>query len=165
MRKSLLAVWRDVVRDSDLGYAAKLVGLVLSTYMDARGRAWPSRETLARGASRSLRLVHDAIGELEGAGYVEIERSRGRSSHTYRATLPATVQGVHRSEWATVQTVHPNGADCASNGAQSAPESAESAESGALSRGVRLDGDAAQRVCEECGVAGRHAADCSEGAA
>jgi len=59
---SLPLAWRNAVRDSDLDSTAKLAGHTLSTYMTGRGLAYPSRETLARGASLALRSV-DAASE------------------------------------------------------------------------------------------------------
>ena len=89
--KGLPAVWRDALRDSDLGRAAKAVGFVLSTYLNAQGRAFPSLETLADGASVSRRTAWAAIARLEQDGFLSVTRSRGRTSHRYLATLP-TVQ-------------------------------------------------------------------------
>jgi hypothetical protein len=68
--KSLLGVWRDSIRDSDLSRTAKSVAAVLSTYMDARGFARPGRATLAAGASVSDRTVDKAIDQLEAAGWL-----------------------------------------------------------------------------------------------
>jgi hypothetical protein len=50
-RKGLVAVWRDAVRDSDLDRTAKLVAFMLSTWIAGRGLAYPSKATLAKGAS------------------------------------------------------------------------------------------------------------------
>ena len=104
-RKSLPAVWRDTLRDSVLDATAKLVGFVLSTYMDARGFAFPSKETLARGSSLGVgkRSVDGAVDRLEEAGFLNLERSLGRHSIRYQATLPPTAQEMRRSEWATSQ--------------------------------------------------------------
>jgi hypothetical protein len=104
-RKSLVAVWRDALRDSVLDATAKLVGFVLSTYMDARGFAFPSKATLARGSSlgEGRRAVDQAVDRLEADGFLEIERSVGRHAFRYQATLPPTAHEVRRSEWATSQ--------------------------------------------------------------
>jgi hypothetical protein len=73
------------VRDSDLPSTAKLVAFVLSTYMDRNGHAWPSKETIAAGASLSRRAVDPAIDRLEGTGLIQVERSRSRRGNRYRA--------------------------------------------------------------------------------
>jgi hypothetical protein len=80
--------WRIAVRESDLKKAAKLVALVLDTYMDGSGVAWPSRETIAHAASLSVDIVDRALSEIERAGLLTIERSRGRLSNGYQATIP-----------------------------------------------------------------------------
>jgi hypothetical protein len=157
-RKPLVGVWRDALRDSGLGSTPKLVGLVLSTYLNGNGYGFPSRRTLAKGASLGvgLRSVDAAIGELERGGFLSVERSRGRSSHRYCITLPSTAHDVRRSEWATAQQTTPNGASAASNGAPRAPESDESAESRALHAAPALRGDAASAqfdpVLDDCMV-------------
>ncbi len=88
-RKSLVAVWRDAVRDSDeLDRTAKLVAFCLSTYMNGHGFGWPSQDTLAAGASITDRAVYSATLRLESTGFLEIERSRGRSSHRYAPRCP-----------------------------------------------------------------------------
>lgn len=83
----LVAIWRNALRDSNLDRTAKLVGLVLSTYMDSAGVAWPSKATLAAKASlgSGRRAVDMAIDRLEAAGLLEIERSRGRRPFVYHA--------------------------------------------------------------------------------
>jgi len=162
-RKSVLAVWRDAVRDSSLSTTCKSVAWCLSTYMDARGVAWPSRGLLARGSSlgAGLRSVDRALRELEAAGFVTIERSRGRSSHRYLAGIPATAHEMRRSEWATARQATPNRANGASNRAANAPESIESVESRA---GAPING-AAVGVCDECETGGGlHVEGCSRAA-
>lgn len=157
-RKSLPAVWRDAVRDSELGPTPKLVAHTLATYMNGRGIAWPSRALLAEGASlgSGLRSVDAAVRTLEADGFLVVERSRGRSSHHYCATLPATAHEMRRSEWATAQQTTSNRASGASNGAPRAPESVESAESGARSRGASPDGGAASALpIDDCGGCGK----------
>ena len=80
---------------------AKLVAFCLSTYMNGNGNGWPSQDTIAAGGSITDRAVFSATKRLEDAGFLVVERSRGRSSHTYVATLPLTANAVRRSEWAT----------------------------------------------------------------
>jgi hypothetical protein len=95
--------WRDAIRDSDLDATAKLVAYTLSTYLNGRGEAWPSKETLAAGASKSKRAVDGAIDRIAATGFLSVSKSKGRSSNRYQATTP-TVQAVAPS---TVQTGAP----------------------------------------------------------
>jgi hypothetical protein len=143
-RKPRLAVWRDAVCDSSLDRTTKHVALVLSTNMNARGYAFPSREEIARKGSLGLRTVDRPLRELEQNGFLQIEHSRGHSSNRYQAILPSTASELHRSEWraATSDSAanRPNRAAKRTNGAGAAPESAESAES---NDGAPLDGCAA----------------------
>jgi hypothetical protein len=149
-RKPLVAVWRDAVRDAqELDRTAKLVAFILSTYMNGHGSAWPSQDTIAAGASLTDRAVHTATVRLERAGFLEVERSRGRSSHQYVATLPLTANAVRRSEWATANGTAPNSERRSSNSERRSPESVESAESGALSAAAALWGDAASALIED----------------
>jgi len=153
-RKSLVVVWRDAVRDSEeLDRTAKLVALILSTYMNGHGFAWPSQKTLAAGASlTTARAVPGAIRRLEVAGFLAIEWSRGRTSHSYTATLPTTANAVRRSEWATANAPHATANADASNRER---RSHESAESRAL-HAAAADGAAARAPIEdECGRCGQ----------
>jgi hypothetical protein len=88
----LVAVWRNTIRDSGLDKTAKLVAFVLSTYMDAHGRAFPSKATLASGASlgEGRRAVDKAIVRLEEAGLLHVTRSKGRRPFQYRALTSQT---------------------------------------------------------------------------
>jgi hypothetical protein len=98
---SLPLVWRKALRDSDLSRTAKLVGFVISTYMNGDGVAWPSRNTIAAGGSVTVRAVDAAVKLLEGQGFLEVERD-GRGGRTrvnqYVAVIPETAHAVHRSE-------------------------------------------------------------------
>jgi hypothetical protein len=154
-RKPLVAVWRDAVRDSpDLDRTAKLVAFCLSTYMNRYGSAWPSQDTLAAGASITDRAVHSATVRLERAGFLEVERSRGRSSHQYVATLPVTANALRRSEWATANGSAGNSERRDTNSERRSPESVESVESGALDAVAAFDDVAAgaRGVCVGCGL-------------
>ncbi len=154
-RKSLVAVWRDGVRDArELDRTAKLVAFCLSTYMNRHGSAWPSQDTIANGASLTDRAVQTATVRLEAAGFLEVERSRGRSSHQYVATLPVTANAVRRSEWATANGTAANSERHGLNSERRSPESVESAESGALAATGAFQGAAGRaRVdyCTNCG--------------
>jgi hypothetical protein len=92
-RKSLSAAWRDCIRDSDLDQTAKTIALVLSTYMNGNGQAFPSKETLAHGASVSKRAADTAVSRLEDRGFLTVKRTLGRQSNRYQAALP-TVQAA-----------------------------------------------------------------------
>jgi hypothetical protein len=83
-------VWRDELRDWPLDRTAKLVGFVLSTYMNGSGETFVSKKLLAEGASlgQGKRAVDGAIDRLEAAGFVYVRRSKGRVSFRYHATLP-----------------------------------------------------------------------------
>jgi hypothetical protein len=146
-RKPLLGVWRDAVCESDLGRTPKLVALVLSTAMKAHGYAWPSQDWIAARASLSDVAVHKATAPLEKSGFLVVERSKGRSSHGYQATLPPTANALRRSEWEAAggnsERDAPNSERDAPNSERRSPESAESAESGALRAAAAPEGDAA----------------------
>lgn len=47
---------------------------------------WPSQEGLSRGLGMSKRCVIDSLARLEAAGYIAIDRARGRG-HTNRYRL------------------------------------------------------------------------------
>lgn len=88
---SRLTEWRDAVRDApELDKTAVLVAYTLSTYMNRNGEAWPSKETLAKGCrlGAGKRAVDKAVDRLEAAGFLMIQRSKGRSSNRYLATFP-----------------------------------------------------------------------------
>ena len=83
-----VAKWRNAVRDSKLDATAKLTALTLSTFLTVDGAGYPSQSLLAAGASISRRSVGKAIDRLELASFLAIERSKGRSSHDYKAVIP-----------------------------------------------------------------------------
>jgi hypothetical protein len=163
MSKSLPAIWRDAIRDSALDRTAKLVAFVLATFMNRQGHCYPSQDTIAAGGSLTDRAVHLATSRLERSGFLTVERSKGRSSHSYLAALPATANPLRRSEWSTANGTHSNSERHAPNSERRSPESAESA------KALRASGaplDAAPLACPECDVeGGHHAADCSTVAA
>ena len=137
--RSVVASWRDAVRDSELDRTAKLVAFVLSTYMDGDGRAYPSMATLAEGASLGLNraTTRAAVARLESARFLDLFRSRGRGSHHYAATFPTehlgrSVTERFRASNRTLQGLQPNVLDV--------HESAESAESVTADDGRPEDG-------------------------
>jgi len=62
--------WRLAVRESNLPSSAKLVALVLDTFMNKSGESWPSVRLLARSTSLSEATVRWHLRILEIAGYV-----------------------------------------------------------------------------------------------
>jgi hypothetical protein len=126
-----VAVWRDALRDSPLDSTAKLVGLVLSTYFNARGSAYPGRAALARGASVCDRTIDHALRRLEATGFLHVERTNGGNNRTngYQALLPEAASEQRQSEWQTANLATPTANLAAPNGELRSPESAESVES------------------------------------
>jgi hypothetical protein len=121
VKNKLLPAWRDAVRDSDLSTGQKAVLWTLGTYMNSKGQAYPSRETLAAGAGVCKRTVDAAVKAAENkkVDLLAVQRSGGRRPHRYQATLPpATVQPgaplaggkEPNPQAATVQPAAPNGA-------------------------------------------------------
>jgi hypothetical protein len=80
--------WRIAVRDSSLDASAKLVAFTIDTYMDRRGIAWPSRQSLAAGTSLGVRTIDRALVRLEQAELIVVARGRGRRSNLYCANHP-----------------------------------------------------------------------------
>jgi Helix-turn-helix domain len=75
--------WRKALRDSPIDQTAKLIGLVLDTYANGSGECWPSRQTIAKGASCDVRTVDQALRRLEARGFLDVRRSKGRSVNRY----------------------------------------------------------------------------------
>lgn len=69
-------IWRKAIRDSDLSSNAKLVAFTLSTYMNTAGEAWPSLNTLVKGASIAKSTVTKALKELEAKGWIRRFRKK-----------------------------------------------------------------------------------------
>jgi hypothetical protein len=126
---SLPLEWRRAVRDSALSSSAKNVAQTLTTWMDSRGKCWPGYETIAAGCSFSRRTVIGAMREIEAAGFLTINRTKGRRSNVYQAVLP-TVNPLHDWEvddeqdhdYPTVQLMPPTVQTTVRNGARRAPE-------------------------------------------
>jgi hypothetical protein len=88
-RVSSFSTWRKaVLRDPDLDSTSVLVGLVISSYMNGKGVAWPSKVLIARGSKLGLRSTDRGVRRLEETGYLLVEHSRGRTSNRYYLTLP-----------------------------------------------------------------------------
>jgi hypothetical protein len=146
--KGKAQVWRDALRDSELPAMTKLIGHTLSSYLNGRGSAFPSMDTLAAGASVSDRTAHKAIAELEAAGFLIVERSRNRGGNRYQILLPETANELRHSEWGNGERRVRNGERHAQNGERRSGESVESAESGDALRSA--DASAAVAITETC---------------
>ena len=135
--RSRAIVWRNALRDSALPSKAKLVGFVLSTYMDRLGLTYRGsrspRATNPRpdGCSVSLRTVDGALADLELAGFLEIDppktqrtvngrtvfarRGGNAGPNVYLATIPADADELVRREWeaasSSAQPAHPSAAE------------------------------------------------------
>jgi hypothetical protein len=93
-RRSPTIVWRDAVRDSGLDGTAKAVAYTLSTYMNGKAEAFPSKATLAAGASVCNRAADRAILRLESNGFLRVARTRGRKSNHYYGVHPTPYPGT-----------------------------------------------------------------------
>jgi hypothetical protein len=83
--KALLAV-------TSLGAVDKLVLTRLAYYVNLKtGRCNPATETLARDIGTHERSVRRKLAQLEAAGWLNADRTRGRVSNQYALTIPASV--------------------------------------------------------------------------
>jgi hypothetical protein len=146
--KSQSGVWRDAIRDSTLDRTSKAVAWCLSTYMDRRGHARPSRTTIANGCSLSDRAVDKALVSLEDAGFLAVARTKGGNSrvNAYAALMPPTANRVRTTEWLNGERDDANGERHAPSGERRSHESFESDESS----GGRLNGAAPLDDCMRC---------------
>ena len=89
-------VFRRAVRDSDLDSSAKLVGFVIAEYMNPDGVARPSKETIARGGSLSVRAADAGVRRLEASSLLLVERSPkgGRTKANRYLVNPAAAAGI-----------------------------------------------------------------------
>jgi hypothetical protein len=153
--KPTIALWRDSVCNSDLDSSAKLVALVISTYMGKdRLTAWPSRATIASAASLTVRTVERAIRRIEQSGLLKIVWSDGGNNrpNLYAAAFPSGsavedlgVRANGRRRGGEAQTPRPGDSE-ASRRERRSPESAEGA-----TRARRPRPSAAAVPLEECG--------------
>jgi hypothetical protein len=82
-------VWRNAICDSvELDSTAKHVAHVLSRYMNTAGFTFVGKPTVARAASLSVRAVDGGINRLEKAGYLLVDRRKGRRPNHYSAAVP-----------------------------------------------------------------------------
>jgi len=80
--------WRKALRESRVDSTAKLIGFVLDTYADRYGHCFPSRQTIANGASCDVRTVDQALRRLESRGFVRVRRTKGRDVNRYWLLSP-----------------------------------------------------------------------------
>lgn len=90
--------WRSALINSDLKAGPKLVALVLATYMNDHGEScFPTQETIAKNASRSVRDVQRAIKELSKTGWIEIHKhgfaGQKWQNNEYKIALPGGQKG------------------------------------------------------------------------
>jgi hypothetical protein len=125
MSASRPLVWRKAIRESDLDSTARLIAYTLSTWLNGKGRAYPSREEIAAGAGVGVTTVDRALRRLEEAGFLDVERTRGggygdnKCTNTYRVLLPVKASQRCRDEW-------PGDGVTASNRPSHLPKQAES---------------------------------------
>jgi DNA-binding transcriptional MocR family regulator len=80
--------WEREITASGLPKTARLVALVLGTYMNAEGTCYPSVKTIAREAGIAESTARAALDELDRWGYIVRTRGGGRSNTTlYTAAL------------------------------------------------------------------------------
>jgi hypothetical protein len=98
--------WRLAIRSSDLDPTARLVALVLDTWMNRHGVAWPSRSSIAAGCGITVKTAARAVDRLVAAGFLQVERSKGGKSdathyrsNQYCATFPTPIEDA--SEFST----------------------------------------------------------------
>jgi hypothetical protein len=134
-RKSIPAVWRDAIRGcprDELDAKARVVALVLSTYMNARGeivdadpRRRVTRATIAAGCALSDRSVDAAVAALEQTGWLAVDpparrrivarggvetevlaRPGGASGpNKYVATLGPSANEIRTAEWSRAKEI------------------------------------------------------------
>ena len=130
--------------------------------MDADGMCWPSVATLARASRMTTKTVGLALQELEREGFLDVEWSRGRSSHRFQATLPPTASPLRGSEWNKATTTAKqvrgsrsnnhvisasNHVKRASNHVATTHEASEASEAGALAPAASQREHATCNVC------------------
>jgi hypothetical protein len=134
------------------------VGFTLSTYSQ-RGRSFPGRETIAKGAKVTVRTTDRLLSRLEAEGFLVIERTLGgkRQTNTYYLTIPDTASSVRRLEWETATRVSPNGDIGGAKRRHPRHRKAlESNESGAPKAAGAFEGAAAGALIEDwCGACGK----------
>ena len=114
--------------------AGKVLAALADHADQSKLTCWPALETLARETQVSERGVRYALRQLEAAGAILTERSRGRTSSVYRLLIPpnpAIPAGFNPAESAPSNParIAPNPAESAPfNPAESAPKQSYSLE-------------------------------------
>jgi DNA-binding transcriptional MocR family regulator len=70
--------WRWAIRDAPIDTTAKTVAWALDSRMNGGGQCWPSKAQLAADTGLDKRTVDRALGRLELAGFVTVQRGGGR---------------------------------------------------------------------------------------
>jgi hypothetical protein len=71
----------------------KLVLLILANYANKNGACWPSMPSVAKRCSLSARTVVEQVAKLAERGWLEVDRTKGKSNH-YILKIP--VKDVHQ---------------------------------------------------------------------
>lgn len=74
---------RAILRDPDLSDKAKLMAGLLASYAWQDGSCFPGQTRLKGDAGWSVRTVQRALAELEGRGYIRIERRGFMKTNRY----------------------------------------------------------------------------------
>jgi hypothetical protein len=86
--------WERQLRNSPLDAYAKAIGLILATYADAKGVAFPSVSTLAKKATLSTKRTRCLLHELAKHQWITISFGGETVSNTYRLTVPKYVNAT-----------------------------------------------------------------------
>lgn len=88
-----LLEWRKQLLESELGWAARYVGLALSVHMNGDGQScFPSLTTIQRETALGRSTVCGALSELEQARF--ISRARGGPTRPTRYTATSAPHGL-----------------------------------------------------------------------
>jgi hypothetical protein len=91
----------DTIRNPDLSPVAKTVWMVLRTYANKEGIAFPSQDTIARDSCISLRSVGKYLEELTRARLLQIV---SQGSNMKKASTVYRVQSVQNLHTSTVHS-------------------------------------------------------------
>ncbi len=106
MSENHFAVVRAVLA-ADLPAAAKLVLLALHDRQGANGAAWPSLTRLSRDTHLCRETVIQAVGKLEEAGVLTVDRPKHpsvKTSNRYTIQTGLISRLVHKTDWSKKQT-------------------------------------------------------------
>ena len=112
----------------DVGCAEKLVLLVLASFANEKGEAWPSRKTISRLTDIDERRLKRILADLYSSGHLKKLSTGGRTlptggsqwSNLYRLTI--TVEGGHLSPPRGVSLPPTGGARAPQRGVPKPPE-------------------------------------------